>query len=164
MTSMPPALRGACDRSDDSAYRDPTVCRLRPAHPGPLHPQGSGPPLAQQVSQMQRLSHTAGRALLQPRGERLLQGRLLQVSRLRLSGRAGRRAGSGTGCPVDRRPGVGHPTELPRPPTIIKSRALKPASPDRSSRTDVIIEFPVQTVRQRLARSISQKYFSQAVH
>uniref|UniRef100_A0A8D1E6L8 LIM homeobox 3 n=1 Tax=Sus scrofa TaxID=9823 RepID=A0A8D1E6L8_PIG len=61
--------------------RDPTVCRLRPAHPGPLHPQGSGPPLAQQVPQVQRLPHAAGRALLQPRREPLLQGRLLQALR-----------------------------------------------------------------------------------
>lgn len=75
-----PAPCGASDLGGSLACRDPAVRRLRPAHPGPLHPQGAGPPLAQQVPQVHRLPRAPGRALLQPRGERLLQGRFLQVS------------------------------------------------------------------------------------
>lgn len=54
---------------------------LQSTHRGPLHPQGAGPPLAQQVSEMQRLPGAAGRQVLQQGRQRLLQGGLLQVSR-----------------------------------------------------------------------------------
>lgn len=60
--------------------RDPSVCGLQSAHRGPLHPQSAGQTLAQQVPQVQRLPGSAGREVLQPGRQRLLQGRFLQVS------------------------------------------------------------------------------------
>lgn len=60
--------------------RDPSLCRLQPAHSGPFHSQSVGPPLAQQVPEMQRLPVPAGRQVLQQGRQRLLQRGLLQVS------------------------------------------------------------------------------------
>lgn len=60
--------------------RDPPVRRLQPAHPGQVHPQGPGPALAQLLPQVRRLPDAAGRALLLPGRQRLLQGGFLQVS------------------------------------------------------------------------------------
>lgn len=57
------------------------MCRLQSTHRGPFHPQGAGPPLAQQVPKMQRLPGAAGRQVLQQGRQCLLQGGLLQVSR-----------------------------------------------------------------------------------
>lgn len=66
--------------SPSSPGRDPPVRRLQPAHPGQVHPQGAGPALAQLLPQVRRLPHAAGRALLLPGRQRLLQGGFLQVS------------------------------------------------------------------------------------
>lgn len=85
------------DRVSTLPRRNPALRRLQPAHRGPLHPEGAGPALAQQVPEVPRLPGAAGREMLQPRGERLLQGGLLQVSRSVRAGRGGagrqRRAG-----------------------------------------------------------------------
>lgn len=63
--------------------RDPAVRRLQPAHRGQVHPQGPGPALAQLLPQVCRLPDAAGRPLLLPGRQRLLQGGLLQVSTAR---------------------------------------------------------------------------------
>lgn len=59
--------------------RDPRVCGLQPTHRGPLHPESAGPPLAQQMPEVQRLSGAAGGQMLQQRRQRLLQRGFLQV-------------------------------------------------------------------------------------
>lgn len=56
---------------------------LQPAHRRPLHPQSAGPPLAQQVPQMQRLPGATGGQVLQQGRQRLLQRGFLQVSSLK---------------------------------------------------------------------------------
>lgn len=60
--------------------RNPSVRRLQSAHRGPLHPQSAGPPVAQQVPEMQRLPGAAGGQVLQQGRQRLLQRGFLQVS------------------------------------------------------------------------------------
>lgn len=60
--------------------RDPGVRGLQSTHRGPLYPQSAGPPLAQQVPEMQRLPGPAGGQVLQQGRQRLLQGGFFQVS------------------------------------------------------------------------------------
>lgn len=65
------------------SLRNPSVRGLQSTHCRPLYPQSPGPPLAQQMSKMQRLPGPAGGEVLQQRRQRLLQGRLLQVNAAR---------------------------------------------------------------------------------
>lgn len=63
-----------------SPHRDPSVRWLQPAYPGQVHPEGPGQTLAQLLPQVCGLPDAAGRQVLLQGRERLLQGRLLQVS------------------------------------------------------------------------------------
>lgn len=60
--------------------RNPRLCGLQSTHRGPLYSQSAGPPLAQQVPEMQRLPGATGGEVLQQGRQRLLQRGFLQVS------------------------------------------------------------------------------------